>query len=460
MTNSNDISQAHDEQVAQCAHAGAAERALKAVPFYKRPPYWFASSYSFCYYACAAFVFSFYAIWLSNEIGLTAAQTGILYSFNFSVSLFIMSFYGIVQDKLVLRKHLVWFQSIIMTASAPALIYVYEPLLRSNFYAGVIFGSLYLGFGWVAGMGLIDSFCEKISRACSIEFGQVRTWGCLAYAAGTFVAGLLMSVDPHLNFYMASAVGVLYMILNVCFKPHSLSKESLERISNTKSNLTFAEIVSVFKLKRFWIFVIYVLGTYSLYNIFDQQLFPVFFTHLFDEKSNAYQIYGYLNSAQVFLEAMVMFCVPFVANKIGAKNALLFAALVSGLRIYLASVVSSIELFALIKLMHCLEISTVLVAVFKYIQVNFDKRISATVFLIGYQVAGSVGVILFSSTVGSFYDQIGPEQTFHYLGLTVFAFMIFALFFLRQDKSIKALFKSKKQESNDHHVVEHSASQA
>ena len=186
------------------------------------------------------------------------------------------------------------------------------------------------------------------------------------------------------------------------------------------------------------------LGTYSLYNIFDQQLFPVFFTHLFDEKSNAYQIYGYLNSAQVFLEAAVMFTVPFVANKIGAKNALIFAAFVSFLRIYLASVVTSVEMFAVIKLMHCLEISTVLVAVFKYIQCNFDKRLSATVFLIGYQVAGSIGVIAFSSTVGSFYDSYGAGATFHYLGLTVLAFMIFAVIFLKQDKSFKQIFKKDK----------------
>ena len=355
-----------------------------------------------------------------------------------------MSFYGILQDKLVLKKHLVWFQSIIMTCCAPAIIYVYEPLLRESFYVGVVFGSVYLGLGWVAGMGLVDSFCDKISRACSIEFGQVRTWGSLSYAAGTFIAGLLMSVDPHLNFYMASAVGVLYMVLNIVFKPENISAENMAKIANNNQSLTFAEIISVFKLVRFWIFVLYVLGTYSLYNIFDQQLFPVFFTHLFDEKSNAYQIYGYLNSAQVFLEAAVMFTVPFVANKIGAKNALIFAAFVSFLRIYLASVVTSVEMFAVIKLMHCLEISTVLVAVFKYIQCNFDKRLSATVFLIGYQVAGSIGVIAFSSTVGSFYDSYGAGVTFHYLGLTVLAFMIFAVIFLKQDKSFKQIFKKDK----------------
>lgn len=76
--------------------------------FYKKPTYWFASCYSFMYYAAGSFVFSFYAIWLSKEIGLTAKQTGIIYSFNYFISLIIMIIYGVYQDKLVLKKHLIW----------------------------------------------------------------------------------------------------------------------------------------------------------------------------------------------------------------------------------------------------------------------------------------------------------------------------------------------------------------
>ncbi len=400
--------------------------------FYKKPTYWFASFYSIMYYAAGSFVFSFYAIWLSKEIGLTAKQTGIIYSFNYFISLIIMIIYGVYQDKLVLKKHLIWFQSIIITCAAPALIYVYEPLLRHNFYAGVIFGSFFLGFGWIAGMGLIDSYCEKISRAFDFEFGQCRTWGCIAYAAGTFVAGILISINPHLNFWAASVVGICFMILNLNFKP-DLSKSS-SLVFQKKEKLSFNEIVSVFALKKFWIFVVYVLGTYSLYNIYDQQLFPVYFTQQFEDVNDGYRLYGILNSFQVFLEAAVMFCVPFVVNKVGAKNALIFAAFISAMRIFLTGHVESIAIISVIKLMHCLEISTILVSVFKYIDNNFNARLSATVFLIGYQVAGSVGVILFSTFVGNFYDTHGSATTFNNLGLVVLAFMIFAVFFLSRDK--------------------------
>lgn len=56
------------------------------------------------YYAAGSLVFSFYAIWLSSQIGLSARQTGIVYSLNFFIALIIMFIYGVVQDKLVFKE--------------------------------------------------------------------------------------------------------------------------------------------------------------------------------------------------------------------------------------------------------------------------------------------------------------------------------------------------------------------
>ncbi len=87
---------------------------------------------------------SLYAIWLKGHLGLTGTELGTLYSVNQFTSILFMMFYGIVQDKLGLKKPLIWCMSFILVLTGPFMIYVYEPLLQSNFSVGLILGALFL----------------------------------------------------------------------------------------------------------------------------------------------------------------------------------------------------------------------------------------------------------------------------------------------------------------------------
>ncbi|MGQ7190793.1 MFS transporter, partial [Escherichia sp. HC-CC] len=58
------------------------------------------------------------------------------------------------------------------------------------------------------------------------------------------------------------------------------------------------DFIAVFKDRNFWVFVIFIVGTWSFYNIFDQQLFPVFYAGLFESHDVGTRLYGYLNSFQ------------------------------------------------------------------------------------------------------------------------------------------------------------------
>ncbi|TBL36090.1 MFS transporter, partial [Klebsiella oxytoca] len=69
---------------------------------------------------------------------------------------------------------------------------------------------------------------------------------------------------------------------------------------------------------------LFVVGT-CIYSVYDQQ-FPVFFSSQFASLQQGNEMYGYLNSLQVFLEAGGMFVAPFLVTKIGAKNGLLLAS--------------------------------------------------------------------------------------------------------------------------------------
>ena len=49
------------------------------------------------------------SIWLHQEVGLKAGDTGIIYAVLSVSALFAQVCYGFIQDKLGLRKHLLWY---------------------------------------------------------------------------------------------------------------------------------------------------------------------------------------------------------------------------------------------------------------------------------------------------------------------------------------------------------------
>ncbi|GEK59899.1 MFS transporter [Marinococcus halophilus] len=395
---------------------------------FQNSKYWFSSGYLFLFFVTWSIWWSFYAIWLNNSLGLSGAQVGNIYSFNSFFALLFMIGYGLLQDKLGIKKNLVWFQSILLVGIAPFVIYVYEPLLLSSFYLGAALGAIYLGAGFVAGAGFLESYTEKLSRKYDFEFGKSRMWGSLGYAVAALGAGALMSINPHINFWLASAAGVLFLALNFFFKVDISTKEQKQTTNISKKDLRF-----LFTNKVFWFLLIYLFGTVCIYTVYDQQLFPVYFVELFASQEQGNTIYGFLNSAQVFVEAMFLFLAPFIVNKIGIKRSLVLAGSIMAFRILGSATVTSGVGISFMKMLHAVELPLLLIAVFKYITANFDVRLSATVYLVGFKVSSELGVILFSGLVGYVYDLTSYETTFYILGSVVTVFVLFSFITLNND---------------------------
>ena len=403
----------------------------------KNKNYWFSSGYLITFYAAWSLWWSFYAIWLKSKIGLSGEQLGVVYAANSAAAMFFMIFYGFIQDKLQIGKAVVTFQSIMMILIGPFLIYVYEPLLRQDFILGVCIGAPVLSAGFISGSALIDSFIERISRLCNFEFGPARFWGSFGYAAATFVAGRSFGIDPHINFWLASGVAAIYFIINLFFKPTqklSVSNNTPQIIVPKPNIPTISEILSLFALRKFWLFVVFIIGTFSFYTIYDQQLFPNFYTSFFEKEETGYKIYGYLNSFQVFLEASCMIIAPYFINKLGAKKSLLVAALVMICRIGLSASLDNVYLISLVKLFHAIEIPLFILAMFKYIVANFDARLSATLYLVGFNISSNLGVIVLSKPVGKLFDNHGYSTTFYILASIVLIISCIAIFTLSDNK--------------------------
>ena len=386
------------------------------------------SAYFFFFFVTWSASYSLFSIWLGQEINLSGADTGVVFSVNAIFALCMQPIYGYISDKIGLKKSILTFISILLIFVGPFYIYVYGPLLKYNTILGAVVGGIYLGTAFLAGVGAIESYVEKIGRKYNFEYGRSRMWGSLGWAAATFFAGQLFNINPNINFWIASisAIILFFIILSISIE---MSDEDVEKAQS----VNIKDVCLLFKLKEFWFFILYVIGVTCFYNVYDQQ-FPLYYSSMFSTKELGNQIFGYLNSFQVFLEAAMMFIAPFIVNKISAKKGLILAGLLMSFRIIGSGLATEPILISCMKLLHAVELPIMLIAVFKYLAANFDNRLSSILYLVGYQFASQVGATVLSPIIGRFYDTVGFSTTYIIMGCIVLVFTLISMITLTSSK--------------------------
>ncbi len=384
----------------------------------------------FFYYFIMSAYFPFFPIWLSDVNHLTKTETGMVFSF---IALFAIIFqvaFGLISDKLGLRKHLLWAIVILLILFAPFFIYVLAPLLQYNIYAGALAGGLYLGFVFSGGAGAVEAYIERVSRTNRFEYGKVRVSGCVGWAICASITGLLFSINPNITFWIASGFGVVLAVLLIVSRPQpNQTAQVMDKLGANQREFSLAMALELLKMPRFWAFLLYVIGVASIYDVFDQQ-FANFFKGFFSSPQRGTEIFGFVTTGGELLNACIMFCAPFIINRIGAKNALLVAGVIMSVRIIGSSFASSGIEVILLKTLHMFELPFLLVGTFKYISSVFDPRVSATLFLIGFNLSKQLSGVVLSAWVGRMYDSVGFHQAYLILGLITTTFTVISYFTL------------------------------
>ena len=187
--------------------------------------------------------------------------------------------------------------------------------------------------------------------------------------------------------------------------------------------------VRMFRQRKMWMFILYVIGVACVYDVFDQQ-FATFFKSFFATPEAGTRAFGFATTAGEICNAIIMFSSPWIINRIGAKNTLLIAGMVMAARMIGSSFATTAAEVVALKMLHALEVPFLLVGAFKYITGVFDVRLSATIYLVGFQFAKQVAAIFLSAFAGNMYDRIGFQETYMILGgiaLTVTLISAFTL---------------------------------
>ena len=404
-----------------------------ANPFYRG-----SSAEILLFFAGWGIWWSFFQIWLTTKQGFSGSQVGTIYSFGSAVALVLMFVYGSIQDKLGMKKTLMYFLIACQVFLAPFFTWGYVPMLEANFYVGAMVGAVYLATAYLAACPVFEAVTERLSRRYSFEYGQARAWGSFGYAVSALLAGFLFTINPYLVFWTGSAVALVLLLVMIFVHPEKDAAVRAKYENQAESHKedkspSFGEIIGVFKILDVWKIIIFVIMSWTFYTVFDQQMFPEFFTQFFATPEEGQQAYGVLNSIEVFLEFVMMGLAPMLMKKIGIRKAILLSCLIMILRIGGCGLVTNPLGVAVVKLLHAPETALFVLAIFRYFTLHFDTRMSATIYMVGFQIAAQVGQIIFSAPLGALHDDIGYQNTFLVISGIVMVASLYAFAVLKKD---------------------------
>lgn len=405
---------------------------------FKNPSYVQSAVTLLLFFASWGIWWSFFQLWLTSPdhgLNLSGSAVGTIFSVNSLVTLVFMFGYGAIQDRLLLKRTLLIFCASITSLIGPFFVWIYAPLLKQHFTLGIVVGAFVLSAGYLAAAGIFEAVTERFSRQFNFEYGSARAWGSLGYALVALLAGFLFAINPHLNFWLGSFFGIL-LLLNLIFwrpKAEKILGAQLQNHDHASDSPSLQEMLGLLKLKEFWIIIIFIMFTWTFYTVYDQQMFPEFYTDLFSSREKGQRIYGSLNSLQVFLEALMMCLVPLIMRKIGVRNTLLIGIVIMAIRIGLSGFFINPIIVSFIKLLHAFEVPLFILPMFRYFTLHFVTKLSATLYMIGFHVAAQVGQVILSTPLGILRDEIGYSQTFLVIAIVVILAGFFAFFSLKKD---------------------------
>lgn len=392
--------------------------------------YWVFSLYFFLYFFIMGAYVPFFPVWL-KMIGLDQASTGYVFSF---ISLFALVFqpiFGLISDKLGLKKHLLWIITLLLVLFGPFFIFVFGPLLKFNVTLGAIVGGFYLGMVFSGGAPSIEALVEKISRRSGFEFGRSRMFGCFGWAICASFVGIMISKNVNAVYWLCSGFALILLVLVKIADPAKTSTtDVIEQMGlNKPEPFNLKQALDLLRMRKTWFFMLYIVGVACTYDVFDQQ-FANFFTSFFSSEQVGREAFGYVTTLGEFLNATVMFFAPIIVMKIGSKNTLLIAGAIMSIRITGSAFASTAVEVIILKTLHMFEAPLLLVGAFKYITTHFPIRLSATVYLIAFCFAKQLSIMFMSSFAGLMYVKIGFDGTYLVLGFIAFSFTLLSSFTL------------------------------
>ncbi|GJM47498.1 oligosaccharide MFS transporter [Weissella soli] len=397
----------------------------------KKGMFWSFPVSHFSYFFIWAIVSGYLTLWLEQVANLNGSEAGIVFSMMAAMSLAFQPLFGFFSDRLVMKKTLVFIILGVGVLIGPYFEWLFMPLLAATnpFVIAVITG-IYLSFVLNGGVSVIEQYIQRASITNNFEFGHSRIGGSIAGAVASFLGGRLFLINPNLIFWAATVTAIVALIMFAFFD--KINTENIDEVTDVTDRISMADVRHLLKLKNFWILGIFYMGASALYDVFDQQ-FVIFFQTFFPSVSHATTVYSNVVTIQMIIEIILMIPMPYIINKIGARNGLIIYGFITAIRIIGTALAPNWIFIVVLRLLAGFEMPLVLVSIMKYINGAFDNNLYATIYALAANFMKQISVFIFSALAGNFYDSIGFQHTYLIMGSIVLVITIIAAFFLEKE---------------------------
>ncbi|EHO49151.1 MULTISPECIES: oligosaccharide MFS transporter [Lentilactobacillus] len=389
----------------------------------------------FTYFFMWQIIFGYLTLWMEQVGHMNGAEAGVVFSAMAGLSLLFQPAFGVISDKLLFKKNLLFTIAIAAMLIGPYFQWVFMPLMHINSMLVAIVTGIYLCFIFNGGVSVIEQYVQRASLANGFEYGHSRMGGSLAGMVASFVGGQIFLWHPNSIFWACTISATI--LTGLLLFSDKVDMDNASAAGDTSNSLDLSMIGKIFKLKNFWYLSIFYIGTSAIYDVFDQQ-FIIFFKSFFNSAAAGTQAYSYMTTAQIGLEFLLMFPMPWIINRIGSRNGLIAYGVILAIRIIGSALSPSLIWVIFLRLLAGFEMPLVLVSIMKYIAGAFDVRVYATVYALASNFAKQISVFIFSAVAGNMYDAIGFHHTYLILGAIVAVVTLFAAFVLKKENKLQA----------------------
>lgn len=380
-------------------------------------------------------IFGYLTLWMEQVGHMNGAEAGVVFSAMAGLSLLFQPAFGVISDKLLFKKNLLFTIAIAAMLIGPYFQWVFMPLMNINSMLVAIVTGIYLCFIFNGGVSVIEQYVQRASLANGFEYGHSRMGGSLAGMCASFLGGQIFLWHPNSIFWACTISATI--LLGLLLFSDKIDMDNASAAGDTSNSLDLGMIGKIFKLKNFWYLSIFYIGTSAIYDVFDQQ-FIIFFKSFFNSAAAGTQAYSYMTTAQIGLEFLLMIPMPWIINRIGSRNGLIAYGVILAIRIIGSALSPSLIWVIFLRLLAGFEMPLVLVSIMKYIAGAFDVRVYATVYALASNFAKQISVFIFSAVAGNMYDSIGFHHTYLILGAIVAVVTIFAALVLKKENPVQA----------------------